>query len=157
MFYSGFCSTVSTTTGKPRFTGIHYRNGFTLIEVMVVIAIIGVMAAIVTPKLLAQPDIARYNAAKASIKKLSAAIELYALQEQSLPSSERGLSALVAPGPESGNLYPATGYIDKDDLLDPWGNAWVYRTPGENGPFDLISYGKDGVPGGEGLDSDLTN
>ncbi len=148
MFYFRFRS--NTPPKTPR----QASHGFTLIEVMVVIVIIGIMAALVTPKLLSQPDIARHNAAKANIKKLSAAVELYELQQQSLP---QGLSALVKPEPGVSGLYPPGGYIHKDDLMDPWGNAWVYVMPGQNGPFDLISYGKDGVPGGEGVNSDLSN
>ncbi len=136
---------------------ISNEKGFTLIEVMVVIVVIGIMAAIVAPKLLSQPDIARHNTATANVKIIGTALQLYQLQQSRFPTSDEGLQALVRPVDGSASFYPDGGYLDKDGLVDPWGNAYGYQSPGQYGPFDLICLGKDGVPGGDGVNADISN
>ncbi len=136
---------------------IFRSKGFTLIEVMVVIVIIGIMASIAAVNLFDQPDMARYKTANSNIKIIGSALQLYQLQQNRFPTTGEGLQALVRPVDGSAGFYPDGGYLDKDHLIDPWGNAYGYQSPGQYGPFDLISYGKDGVPGGDGVNADITS
>ena len=130
--------------------------GFTLIEVMVVIVILGILAALVVPRILSRPDEARAVAAKQDIAVIGQALKLYRLDNQRYPSSEQGLQALVAK-PEIAPLpsnWKTGGYIERLPK-DPWGNAYVYVNPGLHGEIDVMSLGADGKPGGSGTDADI--
>jgi general secretion pathway protein G len=132
------------------------RKGFTLIEIMVVVVILGILAAIVVPRLLERPEEARVVKAKTDIKGLEEALGLFKLDNGFYPTTEQGLQALVTK-PETGRIpgkYPDGGYLKKIPT-DPWGNDYVYLSPGIHGSFDLISYGADGEPGGEGKNADV--
>jgi len=137
-------------------TPLRNDRGFTLIEIMVVVVILGILAAIVVPRLLERPDEARITKAKTDIKGLEEALGLFKLDNAFYPATEQGLSALVHK-PEVGRIptrYPDGGYL-KTVPKDPWGNDYVYLSPGVHGDFDLISYGADGEPGGEGKNADI--
>ena len=131
----------------------HSTRGFSLIELLVVIGILAVIAAIVAPNLLGKADDANVNAAKVQIEQISSAIELYRLETGRHPE---GLQDLLE---DPGNTPRWKGpYLRKKSLLqDPWHNDLVFRRPGEYGPYDLLSYGSDGAPGGEGNDADIGN
>ncbi len=133
-------------------------SGFTLIEVMVVIVIIGILAALVVPKVMSRPDEARAVAARQDIASLMQALKLYRLDNRRYPSTEQGLQALVtkpstAPVPEG---WKAGGYIERLPL-DPWGKPYQYLSPGLRGEIDVFSFGADGQAGGEGPDADIGN
>ena len=131
-------------------------RGFTLIEVMVVIVILGVLAALVVPRVLSRPDEARAVAAKQDINVIGQALKLYRLHNQRFSTAEQGLAALVAR-PESAPIpsnWKPGGYLERLPK-DPWGNAYVYVNPGLHGEIDVLSLGADGKPGGEGLDADI--
>lgn len=135
--------------------------GFTLIEIMVVVVIIGILIGLIAPNILGRVDKARVTAAKTDIATLEQALEMYRLDNHSYPSTDQGLEALVAkPGgdPEPKN-WNAEGYLKKGKLpQDPWGHAYQYLQPGqEKRPFDLFSLGADGREGGEGYDADIGN
>lgn len=139
-----------------RSTDVRSQKGFTLIEIMVVVVILGILAAIVVPKLLDRPEQARRTKAISDIKGLEQSLGLYKLDNGMFPSTEQGLQALVLK-PETGNIpsrYPDGGYIKKVPT-DPWNSPYTYISPGMHGDFDLISYGADGVPGGESKNADV--
>ncbi len=132
--------------------------GFTLIEVMVVIVILGILAALVVPKVMSRPDEARIVAAKQDIGSLLQALKLYRLDNRRYPTGDQGLQALVskpqqAPVPDG---WKAGGYIERLPL-DPWGQPYQYLSPGLHGEIDVFSFGADGVAGGEGNDADIGN
>jgi general secretion pathway protein G len=130
--------------------------GFTLIEIMVVIVILGVLAALVVPKVLERPDDARIVAAKADIASIMQALKLYRLDNQRYPTTEQGLNALVAK-PEVPPLPPnwkPGGYLEKLPK-DPWQSPYQYLSPGLKGEVDVFSFGADGQPGGTGKDADI--
>ena len=132
------------------------HRGFTLIEVMVVIVILGVLAALVVPRIISRPDEARAVAAKQDIATIGQALKLYRLDNQRYPTAEQGLAALTAKpelAPVPPNWKPG-GYVERLPK-DPWGNAYVYVNPGLHGEIDVLSLGADGKPGGEGLDADI--
>lgn len=141
---------------KPR---IHGAAGFTLIELMVVIVILGLLAAIVVPNVVGRTDQARYTAAEAQIEVLKNALKLYKLDNGLYPTTEQGMESLVRkPGAGvSARNWREGGYLDKQDLpIDPWGNQYVYISPGQYNPdFDLKSFGADGIEGGEGYNADI--
>jgi general secretion pathway protein G len=141
---------------KPR---IHGAAGFTLIELMVVIVILGLLAAIVVPNVVGRTDQARYTAAEAQIEVLKNALKLYKLDNGLYPSTEQGLESLVRKPGAGGAArnWREGGYLDKQDLpIDPWGNQYVYISPGQNNfDFDLKSFGADGIEGGEGYNADI--
>ncbi|TAJ77847.1 MAG: type II secretion system protein GspG [Gallionellaceae bacterium] len=131
-------------------------RGFTLIEVMVVIVILGVLAALIVPKVMGRPDEARITAAKQDIGSIVQALKLYKLDNMRYPSTEQGLQALVKK-PASAPIPPnwkGNGYLEKLPK-DPWGNAYQYLQPGLHGDIDVMSLGADGAAGGEGSDTDI--
>ncbi|WP_292038916.1 type II secretion system major pseudopilin GspG [Massilia sp. UBA6681] len=131
-------------------------RGFTLVEIMVVVVIIGILGALVVPKLLGRTGEARVTAAKTDIATMSQALKLYKLDNQRYPSTEQGLQALVTK-PSSGpaaNGWKDGGYMEKLPK-DPWGNAYQYLSPGIHGEVDIFSLGADGQPGGTGEDADV--
>lgn len=133
-------------------------RGFTLIEILVVIVILSILAGLVVPRLLKEPDKAKIVKAKLQIGQLEMALKRFKLDNGFYPSTEQGLEALVKK-PTIGREpkhYPPDGYLDKIPL-DPWGNPYVYVCPGEHGDFDLLSLGADGIEGGEGPNKDIGN
>jgi len=131
-------------------------RGFTLIEIMVVVVIMGILAALVVPKLMGRTDDARIMAARSDISTLMQSLKLYRLDNQRYPTTEQGLQALVSK-PTSGpaaNGWKQGGYIDKLPK-DPWGNPYQYLSPGLRGEIDVFSFGADGQPGGTGNDADI--
>jgi general secretion pathway protein G len=135
---------------------IFTRSGFTLIEIMVVIIILGILVGLIVPRFMEKPEKARVVKAKMQIESISAALKEYKLDNGDYPTTEQGLEAL-AEKPSIGKIpkkYPEKGYLPKIPK-DPWGNDYVYTSPGEHGDFDLISYGADGEEGGEGKDADV--
>jgi general secretion pathway protein G len=128
--------------------------GFTLIELMVVLVIIGVLAALIVPNVLDRADDARVTAAKTDVSNLMQALKLYRLDNQRYPTAAQGLQALIAKpaaGPIPANWKP---YLDKLPN-DPWGNAYQYLNPGIKGEIDVLSFGADGQAGGEGKNADI--
>ncbi len=132
------------------------EHGFTLIEIMVVVVIMGILAALVVPKLMGRTDDARIIAAKQDIATVMQGLKLYKLDNQRYPTTEQGLQALITKpttGPEA-NGWKTGGYLDKLPK-DPWGNPYQYLSPGIKGELDVISLGADGQPGGAGNDADI--
>jgi general secretion pathway protein G len=130
------------------------QAGFTLIELMVVLVIIGVLAALIVPNVLDRAEDARATAARTDVNNLMQALKLYKLDNQRFPTTEQGLQALVAkPGspPVPANWKP---YLDKLPN-DPWGRPYQYLNPGVKGEIDVMSFGADGQPGGEGKNADI--
>lgn len=145
--YKTYARTRSLTS-RPR--------GFTLLELLVVMVIIGLLAGFVAPRYFAQVGKSRIKAARAQIDALDKALEQYRLDVGRLPTTEEGLSALNA-APQGVTNWEGP-YLKKDVPLDPWGHQYVYGQPGTHGnDFDLLSYGRDGQPGGTGEDADITN
>jgi general secretion pathway protein G len=145
----------SLTSGRGWFTRTAQR-GFTLIEIMVVVVIMGILAALIVPKLMGRADDARITAAKQDIASMMQALKLYKLDNQRYPSTEQGLQALVSK-PTSGpaaNGWKNGGYIEKLPK-DPWGGQYQYLSPGVKGEVDVFSFGADGQPGGTGNDADI--
>ncbi|GIX34452.1 MAG: type II secretion system protein G [Lysobacteraceae bacterium] len=132
--------------------------GFTLIEILVVVVILGILATVVVPRFLDKPDEARIARARADIQALTTALNLYRLDNFNYPSTEQGLQALVAPpsGTPAAPNWRKGGYIDRIPK-DPWGGEYRYLSPGQRGEFDLYSLGADGQPGGEGAAADIGN
>ncbi|WP_137919064.1 type II secretion system major pseudopilin GspG [Hydrogenophaga sp. 2FB] len=142
------------TTPLPSRTLRALRRGFTLIELMVVLVIIGVLAALIVPNVLDRADDARVTAAKTDVNNLMQALKLYRLDNQRYPTGEQGLNALVAKpsaGPTPPNWRP---YLDKLPA-DPWGRPYQYINPGLKGEVDVLSLGADGQAGGEGKEADI--
>ena len=135
-------------------------QGFTLIELMVVLVILGVLASLIVPRIMGRPEEARRIKARIDIQSLETALKLYNLDNGDYPTTEQGLQALLEP-PSTGVLpkkWREGGYLEKGKIQeDPWGNEYIYLSPGSQGDFDLISYGSDGEPGGEGKDEDVSN
>ena len=132
------------------------QRGFTLLEVMVVVVILGILAALVVPKIISRPDEARAIAARQDIASLMQALKLYRLDNQRYPSTEQRLQTLVAR-PASAPLAPnwkTDGYVERLPK-DPWGNPYQYLNPGVRGELDIFSLAADGAPGGEGNDADI--
>lgn len=129
-------------------------HGFTLIELMVVLVIIGALAALIVPNVIGRADESRVTAARADVTSLYQALKLYRLDNHRYPTSEQGLAALAqkpTTAPVPGNWKP---YLEKLPT-DPWGNAYQYLNPGIHGEVDVMSLGADGKPGGEGNDADI--
>lgn len=134
------------------------KEGFTLIELMVVIVILGVLAGLIVPKFMDEPQKARVVKAKLQMESVSMALKKYYIDNGYYPTTEQGLDALVTK-PSAGRVpknYADGGYLPKVPL-DPWGTKYVYISPGKHGPFDLTSYGADGASGGTGGDADVNS
>ncbi len=130
-------------------------SGFTLLELLVVMVIIGLLAAYVAPRYFGQLGKSEVKAAMAQINAFEKALDHYRLDAGRYPTTEQGLNALVA-APENERKWQGP-YLVKAVPLDPWGRAYNYRSPGQHGEYDLFSYGKDGQPGGTGENADITN
>jgi len=129
------------------------RKGFTLLELLVVIVIIGLLAGYVAPRYFSQVGRSEIQVAKAQIESLEKALDQYRLDVRRYPSAEEGLQALTAK-PDNASTWSGP-YLKKSVPTDPWGRPYVYRTPGQKGEFELFSYGRDGKPGGSGEDADI--
>jgi len=132
----------------------HIQRAFTLIELMVVLVIIGVLAALIVPNVIERADDARVTAARTDVNNIMQALKLYRLDNQRYPTSEQGLQALLArptAGPAAPNWKPYVEKLPKD----PWGNPYQYLNPGVKGEIDVFSFGADGQPGGEGKNADI--
>ena len=131
-------------------------TGFTLIEIMVVVVILGILAALIVPKIISRPDEARISAARQDVATLAQALKLYKLDNLAYPTTDQGLQALVnkpaaAPIPTN---WKTGGYLERLPK-DPWGHDYRYLNPGLHGEIDIYSLGADGEPGGEGNDADV--
>jgi general secretion pathway protein G len=134
-----------------------FRNGFTLIEIMVVMVILGLLVAVVAPNIMGRSDQARVTIAETQLDNIAGALDLYRLDNSHYPSTQQGLEALVSKPsgtPEPRNWSP-DGYMNSVPE-DPWGNEYQYVSPGAEGPYDLYSYGSDGQEGGEGDAADIS-
>jgi general secretion pathway protein G len=130
-------------------------RGFTLLELLVVMVIIGLLAGYVAPRYFSQVGKSEIKAARAQIDAFEKALEALRLDTGRYPTTEQGLDALFRqPADESKWQGP---YLKKAVPLDPWGHPYVYKQPGDHGDFDILSYGRDGKPGGDGEDADITN
>lgn len=139
-----------------RAVGRRFARGFTLVEIMVVVVIIGILGALVVPKLLGRTGESRVVAARTDIATLMQALKLYKLDNQRYPTTEQGLGSLTTKptsGP-SANGWKEGGYVEKLPK-DPWGNSYQYLSPGLHGEIDVFSFGADGQSGGEGEDADV--
>ncbi len=136
------------------------QSGFTLIEMMVVVIIIGILAALVAPRLMQRADDARVTEARIQIMNFETALKMFKIDNGFYPSTEQGLDALIS-APISGRIpenFRADGYLGKRTLkADPWGNDYIYISPGMQGDYDIISYGADKQPGGEDYNADIIN
>jgi general secretion pathway protein G len=146
-------SSVSPTEA-PNRTGAR-RSGFTLLELLVVVVIIGLLAGFFAPRYFGQVGKSEVNVAKAQLDALEKALDQYRLDTGRYPSAELGLKALVERPPSDPKWNGP--YLRKAIPLDPWGKPYLYRIPGQKGEFDLLSFGKDGQPGGSGENADITN
>ena len=144
---------------KTFFKQLDYR-GFTLIELMVVIVILGILAGLIIPRIMGRPEEAKQLKAKMQIESLETALKLYKLDSGMYPDTEQGLQALIEQ-PETGIVpknWRKQGYLEKGRLpKDPWGNEFVYLSPGAHDDYDIISYGADGVPDGEDKNKDINS
>lgn len=131
-------------------------NGFTLIELLVVLVIVGLLAAFAAPQMLKYLGRAKIDAARAQVQNIASILDLYRLEVGRYPSEEEGLNALLESPPDSARWNGP--YVKRRDaLIDPWGQMYVYRYPGQNNAFDLYSLGADQAEGGEGDDQDITS
>ncbi|VAX22945.1 General secretion pathway protein G [hydrothermal vent metagenome] len=136
----------------------HRRKGFTLIEVLVVVVILGILATVIVPRIMGRPEEARRTKAMMDIKSIETSLNLYRIDSGSFPSTEQGLSALVEK-PTTGVIprkWRIDGYLKKLPK-DPWGGDYIYLSPGSSGDYDLSSYGPDGEKGGEGKFADINS
>ena len=137
------------------------KQGFTLIELMVVIVILGILAGLIIPRIMGRPEEARRMKARIQMESMETALKMYKLDNGDYPSTEQGLEALVEASTvgQIPRAWRKGGYMEKGRIpKDPWGNEYVYLCPGlHHGDFDLISYASDGEPGGEDNDKDINN
>ncbi|MES9938240.1 MAG: type II secretion system major pseudopilin GspG [Sedimenticola sp.] len=141
---------------ETRGFGKRHSEGFTLIEIMVVVVILSILAAIVVPNIMSRPDEARVSRVQQDIRALEAALNLFRLDNFNYPSTEQGLESLVERPADlaSGARWKEGGYIERVPK-DPWGNTYLYLQPGSHGDYDLYSLGADGVGGGTGVNADI--
>ena len=136
------------------------QRGFTLIELMVVLVIIGILAGLIIPKIMGRPDEARRQKTRVQMENIETALKLYKLDSGNYPSTEQGLQALIQQ-PTSGTLprhWKEGGYLEKGKIpKDAWGRDYIYVSPGGHGEYDLSSLGADGEVGGEGKDKDINS
>lgn len=130
------------------------QSGFTLLEIMVVVAIIGLLAAMIVPNVIGQGEQAKVDIAKTNMSRVVQQLDMYKFNNGTYPSTEEGIHALVERS-ASARKWPEGGYLPSVPE-DPWGNEYIYISPGVDGPFDLYSLGADGVEGGEGTDADIS-
>jgi general secretion pathway protein G len=148
---------------RKRFSGRpagRFTSGFTLIELMVVLAILALLATIVGPRVIGQQDTAMRVKAQTTIASLETAVKMYKLQMGRYPTTAQGLQALVACPETEGNCedWQKGGYLEKRTVpRDPWGNAFIYLYPGVHNDFDIVSYGADGAPGGQDENADINS
>lgn len=133
-------------------------SGFTLIEIMVVVVILGILAAVVVPRIMDRPDDARITKVRQDIRALQSALDLYRLDNYNYPSTQQGLQALVRQpsGEPPARNWKSGGYVQTLPA-DPWGNPYQYLNPGQHGDYDLFSFGADGRAGGDGVSADIGN
>ena len=132
------------------------RGGFTLLELLIVMIIIGLLAALIGPKMIGRVGESRQTVAKQQIEGFSSALEMYKLDTTKYPTQEQGLEALVIQ--PQGITYWKGSYLKKKFIpKDPWGNNYIYTYPGEHGDYDIVSYGADGNSGGDGEDKDVAS
>ncbi len=148
---------------KPEFKKIARQNsdrGFTLLEIIIVVFILSLLVAIVAPRIIGRTDEARVTGAKIQIRNFETALKLFKLDNGFYPDTQQGLDALIEK-PATGRIpqkYKEGGYLEQKKIPpDPWGNPYIYVSPGLQGDFDIISYGNDGKEGGEGKDADIKN
>jgi len=136
------------------------QSGFSLVEILVVLVIMGLLISIVAPTVLNRADEARVQKVYADFKAIETALKIYRLDNYVYPTTEQGLQALVEK-PETGTVpkkWKTGGYLEKGRVpKDPWGNDFIYLSPGLKGDFDILSYGLDGAPGGEEENKDINN
>jgi general secretion pathway protein G len=146
--------------GRKYSSSIRDSQGFTLLEILVVVFILSLLAAIIAPRIVGRTDDARIAEAKIQIRNFETAVKLFKLDNGFFPSTEQGLEALVEK-PEIGKIpqkYREGGYLEHKKLpLDPWGNPYLFFSPGLHGDYDIISYGADSQEGGGEVDADITN
>jgi general secretion pathway protein G len=130
-------------------------QGFTLIEIMVVVVILGILAALIAPNVINRIDDAQSAKVRQDIRAIESALKLYRLDNFRYPTSDQGLQALVTP-PDDSRKGSAGGYLDRVPK-DPWDRPYIYENPGKRGDFDIYTLGRDGVPGGDGPDADVGN
>jgi general secretion pathway protein G len=159
------CHRVGSYVAKPHL--FHFlpnrkkmKKGFTLIEVMVVVIILGILATLIVPRIMSRPEEAKRTKTQLQIRSIESALKLYKLDNGDYPTTEQGLDALVKK-PETGILpknWRKGGYLESTKVpKDPWGNDFIYVMPGQYGDFDLSSYGHDGQKGGEEENADINN
>ena len=147
-------------TQAPQGEARTHKAGFTLLELLIVVLIITILGGVVGVQLAGRPHEARVAAARAQLENFRLALQLYRMDHGQYPTMRQGLQALVAPSSiePRPRRFPEAGYLERMEVpLDPWGNPYVYLVPGSRGePFEVLSYGRDGQPGGTGEDADIS-
>ncbi len=133
-----------------------FQQGFTLIEIMVVVVILGILAALIAPNVIGRIDEARVTAARNDIRTIESALQLYRMDNFRYPSTEEGIDALVNKPDDPDIKWPEGGYSQRLPQ-DPWNRPYLYLQPGNNGEYDIYTFGRDGEQGGEGPDGDIGN